>query len=118
MKLSFWTLGMPPWSNAETAKHAAELGLDGVDLRVTRAENGKPADRGNLCLESSEADIEATKKAFASAGVEISSLLLYNRGGFGGPKTDWDAMEKDIVNHVRFAQRVGTNKIRVGLGRP
>jgi len=118
MKIGFWTLGMPPWSNDEVARRAAALGYDGVDLRCTRPENGKPADNGNLCIESTEAEVEATKKAFADADVEISSLLGYNRGGHGGQNTDWDALEAELVGYTKFATRVGAPRVRITVGRP
>src|SRR5438477_2168153 len=118
MKVGFWTLGMPPWSNAETARRAAELGYDGVDLRCTRPENGRPSDFGNLSIESTEAEVAETRKVFADAGVEISSLLCYNRGGHSATNVDWDAVEAELVAHTKFAQRLGTPRVRITVGRP
>src|SRR5438552_1367628 len=49
MKLSFWTLGMPPCSNTEFVDKAAELGYEGIDIRCT---NG-----GNISSERSQAEV-------------------------------------------------------------
>ena len=61
MKLSFWTLGMPAWSNAEFAQRAADLGYEGIDIRCT---NG-----GNVSSESSEAEVDDVLKTFAAKKV-------------------------------------------------
>src|SRR5438876_9547907 len=69
MKLSFWTLGMPAWSNAEFAERAAELGYGGVDVHLT---NG-----GNLTIDASEPEIDNVMRTYSSKGIEVSSLLAY-----------------------------------------
>ena len=77
MKLGFWTLYDVDWTNEEIARRAADLGYQGVDLRVT-APGRTPGIGENLNLQSSLQDIERIKQAFAQAGVEISSLNCYN----------------------------------------
>src|SRR5436189_6058416 len=81
MKLSFWTLGMPAWSNPEFADRASELGYGGVDLRVT---NG-----GNLSMDSSEVEIDSVMEAYKAMGVEIASLLAYQKRGDGKSPVNW-----------------------------
>src|SRR5438874_9828406 len=108
MKLSFWTLGMPPWSNAEFVDKAAELGYEGIDIRCT---NG-----GNVSLEASDAEIEELLKTFAAKNVQIASLLGYQKRGNGKEPVDWDAVEKDLVAHAKLAQRMGNLPFRITVG--
>src|SRR4051812_39968035 len=103
MKLSFWTLGMPPeWSNQDFADNGAKFGYDAIDLRCTRAEDGKPTDLGNLCVESP--DVEAIGETFRKAGLEIASMLCYNSGGHGKPGGSWDGLQADILTHAKVAK--------------
>src|SRR6266542_3607994 len=108
MKLSFWTLGMPAWSNTEFAQKAAELGYGGIDLRLT---NG-----GNLSMESSEAEIDAVVRTYAAEGINIASLLAYQKRGDGKSPVDWGAVEADMVAHARLAKRMADVPIRVTVG--
>jgi sugar phosphate isomerase/epimerase len=118
MKLGFWTLGMPQWTNEELAQQAAAFGYHGVDLRCTRPENGKPSGGGNLCIESTEEEVEGTRVAFERAGVEIASLHCYLPGGHADSSFDWDWFESDIAAHAALAERVGSPRIRILLGTP
>ncbi len=119
MKLGFWTRGMPPeWSAVEFARQAAKYGYHGVDLRCTELVDGAPVDGGQVTLETSDAEVAALVDAFAEAGVGISSLLCYNKGGHGGTLTDWDAFAEDVAAHAVFAARLGTSMIRVTVGKP
>jgi len=119
MKLSFWTLGMPAWSNAEFARKAADLGYDGIDLRCTRPEGGRPTDLGNLSVETPDSELAAIKATYESAGIEISTLLCYNRGGHGGEgPPDWDEVVEDFAAHARVAGKLGCPRVRFTVGRP
>ena len=108
MKLSFWTLGMPPWSNAEFAAKAAELGYEGIDIRCTTG--------GNISAESSEAEIDDVMKTFAAKNVKIASLLGYQKRGNGKEPVDWNAVESDLVTHAKLAQRMGNLPFRITVG--
>jgi sugar phosphate isomerase/epimerase len=111
MKLGFWALYDVDWSNEEIARRAAALGYQGVDLRV--AAPGRPMAVGdNLSLQSSDADVERTKQAFARAGVEISSLNCYNSSPAAADATAYAAFEDEIRRHAELAQKVGTARIR------
>jgi len=115
MKLSFWTLGMPPeWSNEDFAANAAKYGYDGIDLRCTRPdEDGKPSDLGNLCILSP--DVEEIGALFRGKGIEISSMLCYNSGGHGKDGGSWDEFQEEIAKHAVVGQRLGTPRIRVTI---
>jgi len=108
MKLSFWTLGMPPWSNAEFADKAAELGYKGIDIRCT---NG-----GNISADSSEAEIDDVLKTYAAKGIEIASLLGYQKRGSGKEPVDWNEVESDLVRHAKLAERMGNLPFRITVG--
>jgi sugar phosphate isomerase/epimerase len=109
---------MPPeWPALEFPRQARAYGYHGVDLRCTALVNGVPADGGQLTLQTPEAEVAALVDAFAQAGVEIASLLCYNKGGHGGTLTDWDAFAEDVAAHARFAARLGTKVIRVTVGK-
>lgn len=108
MKLSFWTLGMPAWTNAEFAERASQLGYGGIDLRVT---NG-----GNLAIDSSAEEIDEVMRTYASKGVEIASLLAYQQRGNGKDPVDWNAVEADMVAHAKLAQRMNDVPVRVTVG--
>ena len=111
MKLAFWTLYDVDWSNEEIARRAAALGYQGVDLRVTAP--GRQTGIGeNLSLDSSDADVEQTRQAFARTGVEISSLNCYNSSPAAGDAAAYDAFEDEIRRHAELARRVGTRRIR------
>src|SRR5688572_29136720 len=119
MKLSFWTMGMPDWTNAEIAQRAKELGYDGVDLRCTEAMDGKPTNSGNLTLETSNGELADIKESFAEAGIAIASMLGYNWGGRpGASKAEWDVVEAQAVAYARVAEKLGTATIRVMYTRP
>jgi sugar phosphate isomerase/epimerase len=112
VKLGFWTLGMPEWSNAEIAQRAAALGYQGVDLRCVRRD-GRPTIRPtNIRIEASPEEIEQTKNAFAEAGVEISSLLCYNASPTAGDSAAYDAFEREMVLHLQLARKLGSSRIR------
>jgi sugar phosphate isomerase/epimerase len=109
VKLSFWTLGTPGWSNEAVVEAAERFGFDGVDLRC--------AGNGNVSLQSSDAEIRALKAQFAEHHVEIASLLGYNlRGGEKG--VDWDAVVDDLVAHAELCNRLGVTNLRANVGAP
>lgn len=108
MKLSFWTLGMPAWSNPEFADRAAQLGYGGIDLRLT---NG-----GNVTMESSEAEIDDVMRTYAAKGVGIASLLAYQKRGDGKSPVDWGEVEADLVAHAKLAQRMNNTPVRITVG--
>src|SRR4051794_33675149 len=99
MKLSFWTLGMPAWSNAEFADKAAELGYGAIDLRCTK--------NGNVSIDSTPEELAALQAGYAAKGIEIASLLGYTERGSGKDPIDWDKVESDLVAHAKLAQRMG-----------
>ncbi len=118
MKLSFWTLGMPPeWTNQDFADNAAKYGYDGIDLRCTRPdENGKPSDVGNLCALSP--DVEEIGKLFRDKGIEIATMLCYNSGGHGKSGGNWDEFRKEIGELAKVGKRLGAAQIRVTIPHP
>jgi sugar phosphate isomerase/epimerase len=108
MKLSFWTLGMPPWSNAEFAEHAAELGYGGIDLRCTKG--------GNIAVDSSEAEIDEVMRTYAEKGIAIASLLGYQERGNGKDPVDWDKVEADLISHAKLSRRMSNVPVRITVG--
>ena len=108
-KLSYWTLGMPAWTNEEFVAKASELGYGAIDIRC--------ADGANISTSSSDEEIETLKKTFASKGVGIASLLAYQKRGNGKePVTDWDAVAEDLVAHARLAQKLDNVPVRITVG--
>ena len=96
MKLSFWTLGMPPWSNAEFAAKAAELGYEGIDIRCT---NG-----GQISADSSEDEIDDVLKTYAADGEnelhahpneDHAFVILQGKARFHGPNSEEKAIGKN-----------------------
>ncbi len=118
MKLSFWTLGMPPeWTNQDFADNAARYGYDGIDLRCTRPdENGRPSDLGNLCIASP--DVEEIGQLFRSRGIELPTMLCYNSGGHGKSGGTWEDYRAEVVAHAKVAQRLGAQRIRLTISQP
>lgn len=109
MRLSFWTLGTPGWSNEQVVDAAKRFGYEGIDLRCNTG--------GNISLDSTGAEVEGLKRLFDDAGVKIASLLAYNaRGGDDG--VDWDIVTRDLIANARLARRLGTANMRVNAGRP
>lgn len=109
MKLSFWTLGTPDWTNDAVVDAAKRFGFQGVDLRC--------APGRNISLMSPDDEIERLKDLFAGSGIDIASLLAYNeRGNADG--VDWPAVTADLIAHVELANRVGTTSMRVNGGAP
>jgi sugar phosphate isomerase/epimerase len=109
---------MPPeWTAADFPAQAKAHGYHGVDLRCTSLVNGVPSDFGQITLETPPAEIAKIVDAFARAGVEIASLLCYNKGGHGGFITDWNAFAEDVGAHAVFAKKLGTRSIRVTVGK-
>jgi fatty-acyl-CoA synthase len=109
MKLSFWTLGTPGWSNEAVVEAAGRFGFQGVDLRCSSG--------GNLTLSSTPYEIDELKGLFADAGIEIASMLAYNKRG-DDSGVDWKTVEADLVENARMASRLGTRSMRVNAGRP
>ena len=109
MKLSFWTLGTPGWSLDAVLDSAQRYRFDGVDLRC--------AENGNVSVGSSDSDVSDLKNQFASQGIEIASLLAYNKRGTPAG-VDWDAVAEDLVAHEELCQRLGVTNLRVNIGEP
>jgi sugar phosphate isomerase/epimerase len=109
MKLSFWTLGTPDWTNEQVANAAQRFGFDGVDLRCAAGRN--------VSVQSTPDELSALLKLFASRGIEIASLLAYNvRGNAEG--VDWDAVATDLIAHADLANRMGVRNLRVNAAEP
>lgn len=109
MKLSFWTLGTPDWSNEAVVQGAKRFGYKGVDLRC--------ASGRNVSVDSPPKELEALKRLFDANGIEISSLLAYNLRG-DKREAGWDAVTQDIIAHVELANRLGVANVRVNAGSP
>jgi sugar phosphate isomerase/epimerase len=119
MKLGFWNLAMPPWSNEEIVQQAKKHGYAGVDLRCTRPdEHGRPAGGGNLCVDSPDDEVSAIRRAFDGSGVEITSLLCYLPPERSAGALDWSWYQDDVAAHSSLADRVGAARIRLGTGSP
>ena len=109
MKLSFWTLGTPGWSNQAVVEAAKRFGYQGVDLRC--------AANGNISVQSTAEEITGLRDLFGAYEIEIASLLAYNeRGNDDG--VDWDAVVADLVAHAALCVRLGTENLRVNVGAP
>ena len=109
MKLSFWTLGTPGWSNDAVVAAAKRFGFQGVDIRC--------AGGGNISLASKAYEVGDLKRLFADADIEIASMLAYNQRG-GDDGVDWPAIQDDLIANASVAQRLGTSAMRVNAGRP
>jgi sugar phosphate isomerase/epimerase len=119
MKLGFWMLGMPDWTNEEIAQRAAAHGYSGVDLRCQQRDVGRPSVRPmNISIDSDDGEIERTKAAFATADVEISSLLCYNPSPCTGDKRAWEIFEQELALHAGLARKLGSSSIRFQLEGP
>jgi len=118
MKLAFWTRGMPEWPVNELAANAVALGYQGIDLRCTRPVDGRPSDGGNVSVAEPDESIDTIKHEFATAGVELASLLCYITGGHRGTTSDWPTVEADVREHANFARRLGAPRIRITVGHP
>jgi sugar phosphate isomerase/epimerase len=109
VKLSFWTLGTPGWSNDAVVSAAKRFGYQGVDLRC--------AANGNISLQSSPQEIEALRDLFAANEIEIASLLAYNER-VNEEGVSWPAVSADIVAHAELCLHLGTPNLRVNIGSP
>jgi sugar phosphate isomerase/epimerase len=109
VKLSFWTLGTPDWTNEQVADAARRYGFDGVDLRCAAGRN--------VSLESTPDELAALQELFASRGVEMASLLAYNERG-NAEGVDWAAVTADLVAHARLANRMGVRNLRINATEP
>ena len=109
MKLSFWTLGTPDWSNEQVVAAARRFGFDGVDLRCAAGRN--------VSVQSTPQQVADLRRLFADSDVEISSVLAYNERG-NDQGVDWSAVQDDIARHIELAQRLGTKAMRVNAARP
>jgi sugar phosphate isomerase/epimerase len=85
-----------------------------VDLRVT-APGRSPGVGENLTLQASPEDIERTRRAFAQANVEISSLNCYNASPTTTDAAALDTFEEQILAHAQLAQKLGTPRVRFQL---
>src|SRR5690606_24878135 len=112
MKLGFWTIGLPDWSNREVAEQAARHGYQGVDLRCKRRDGRAISRPINVAVDSSDDHIAETRAAFAAAGVEISSLLIYNGSPAVNDAEAWSTFENETALHLRLAKKLGTPSIR------
>jgi sugar phosphate isomerase/epimerase len=109
VKLSFWTLGTPDWTNEQVAAAAQRYGFDGVDLRCAVGRN--------VSVESTPDELAALQELFASRGVEIASLLAYNERG-NAEGVDWTAVTADLVAHARLANGMGVGNLRINATEP
>jgi sugar phosphate isomerase/epimerase len=109
MKLSFWTLGTPDWTNEQVVDGAKRFGYQGVDLRC--------APGRNISVQSTDAEVRELKHLFGDEEIEIASLLAYNeRGNADG--VDWPAVTADLLAHCALANKLGTKNLRVNAGAP
>jgi sugar phosphate isomerase/epimerase len=113
MKLAFWMLGMPDWSNEEIARRAADNGYQGAALRCQQRDWSRPASGPfNIAVDSSDQEIAGTRQAFADAGVEMSTLLCYNTSPCSGGQPAWDHFEHEMARHAELAAKLGAPSIR------
>jgi sugar phosphate isomerase/epimerase len=118
MKLGFWTIGMPDWTNQEFARQAARHGYQGVDLRCKRRDGRAVSRPVNVAVDSPAEYIAETKAAFAAAKVEIASLLVYNGSPAVNDAEAWATFENEIALHARLAEKLGTSRIRFAVEGP
>jgi sugar phosphate isomerase/epimerase len=118
MKLGFWEFEFHGDTNAELAEKAARLGYDGVDLRVARRDGRPSTLPSQLAVDSPDEDVAATRRAFETAGVEISSLLCYNTSPTTTDRAKWTAYEQELILHANLARRLGAKRIRPVVAAP
>ena len=109
-RLSFTTMSTPDWSGRQAIEGARHYGYDGVDLRVH-------ANRGEITLEASEAEIAELRGIAEAEGVALPSLLAYNAVA-GVHNSNWLDMRDSILRHVDLAHALGAGAVRLFLGSP
>lgn len=114
MKVGFWTLGMPRWSNAELAQRASELGYKGVNLgRRNLGEHG---------FEASQEEMNEVMRTFSQAGVEVDLLGgASNRSVYeecDSDKVDWGIVEAELIPQAQAAAMLGIPHISIRIQRP
>lgn len=110
MKYSFSTMAMPGMALEDVVKVAKEYGFDGVDLRVRDKD-------GDINENITSEELAKIKELF-SDGLEISSLLCYNRMlGAERKDDDEEGIAASILNCIRIAETLNVKIIRIFSGR-
>lgn len=104
MKLSFSTLGCPDWPLSEIVLAAADLKLDGVEIRGIENEMYAPLTKPFL-----PENIEGTLNRFSSAGLEIS--MLTSAACLTGK--DRGKTLKEAHDYIDLAKRISCKYVRV-----
>ncbi len=101
MKLSFSTVGCPNWSWNDIVSSAADLGYNGIEVRVLGTERYAPKFRPFL-----QDNIDETKKMLKSRNLEIpclsSGAIIGDEGFF-----------EEVRAYIDLAQKLGVRYIRV-----
>jgi sugar phosphate isomerase/epimerase len=105
-KFSFTTMGTPELNGTEAIKLAKKLGYDGVDLRVSDV-------KGELTLNSTNAEIAELKKVFASEGVLSAGLLCYGKRKVPLNEAYWPIFEETLTREVEIGALLGSPSIRM-----
>ena len=105
-KFSFTTMGTPELNGMEAIKLAKKLGYDGVDLRVSDV-------KGELTLNSTEAEIKELKKVFAEEGIQSAGLLCYGKRKIPINDAFWPIFEETLYREVEIGALLGSPSIRM-----
>lgn len=109
-KLSFTTMATPDWDVRTAIQAAAKYGYDGIDLRVSDH-------KGELTIESSEAEICEVRNILDSENIQLAGLLCYNKVG-DSEEDSWLEMKESLIRHMELARKVGSPAIRMFGGNP
>ncbi|MCG3148577.1 MAG: hypothetical protein PCFJNLEI_02022 [Verrucomicrobiae bacterium] len=104
MKLSFATLGCPNWTLEQIITNAKTLGYDGVELRGVNNEH--------VGLAEPPEGRQRIRQLFASAGIEICSLMGYTTFT-NDEEAKQQANIEAALQYVDLARDLGCPRLRV-----
>ncbi len=105
-KFSFTTMGTPELNGKEAIMLAKKLGFDGVDLRVSDV-------KGELSLNSTQAEILELQKIFVGEGIKPAGLLCYGKRKIPLNDAYWPIFEETLLREVEIGSILGSPSIRM-----
>jgi sugar phosphate isomerase/epimerase len=110
MKFSVFTASTPDWTPAETARHLAEQGWDGVEWRVTDQAPADPpgfwaGNRATWPLTGLEESLPMIERVTKDAGLEFSGLGAYVKVGD----------RPDVLRVLTATAALGAERVRLTM---